>query len=423
MRARTLFAGMTLALLTVAWSAPSALAAEDDTENNSNSTTSSAPAEPGDTEGEKSTETEPSEVTETPEPEPEPEPEPDPTQQQRIQQVVPEQQQQQVLPTPTAELSVTPTEVYPGDSFTVDASCTIGAVTTLTVDGQQVDPGTFQVPEDAEPGSTIPVTLLCEAEGEAKDDATATVTVKELKEAEETKDDPRYDSFLDLDPNYADRGDEVDATAYCPGDGDARLESDVLDDITLYRGDDDKLRGTTHVEDDAERGWDSATVLCDNGDRPYDGIYVRDDRDFAEFLDLDPSFGHRGDEVDVYVQCDDDLGRLESDVLTDIDLDRDGRYYHGTARVEDDAEFGEDTVEIECGDDTLTEAFFVQGDDNDYNGGGTQVSVYPKGAPETGGGPAEDSPLGLVALGATGLAGAAGIAGSGRYAARRGTRR
>ena len=117
------------------------------------------------------------------------------------------------------------------------------------------------------------------------------------------------------------------------------------------------------------------------------GFWVLDDRNHGEYLDLDPSFGHRGDEIDVYVSCDDSVGRLESDVLDDIEVSRydgHGWRYRATTHVEDDADSGEHTVRIRCGDDTLEESFFVQGD-GDSPGGGDQVTVYPKGAPETGG--------------------------------------
>src|SRR5581483_3157243 len=62
-------------------------------------------------------------------------------------------------------------------------------------------------------------------------------------------------------------------------------------------------------------------------------------------------------------------------------------------------------------------------DDNDKKGG-KQTSVYPKGAPETGGGPVDDgdNPVAMLALGITGLTGA-GLAGAGAIAERRQARR
>jgi hypothetical protein len=122
---------------------------------------------------------------------------------------------------------------------------------------------------------------------------------------------------------------------------------------------------------------------------------------------------------------------VESDALDDIDLDRDGRdwRYEGSTHVSDDADPGEHTVRVSCGNDTLEESFFVQGDsdhsgdDASSPGGGEYVSVYPVGAPETGGGPVDDSdPRGPVALGVLGLTGAA-LAGTWAALARRNSRR
>jgi len=154
----------------------------------------------------------------------------------------------------------------------------------------------------------------------------------------------------------------------------------------------------------------------------------RDDHD--SWLSLDPAYGHRGDDVDIRVGCDRYVGRAESDALDDIDLDQDSRSrrYSGTTHVSDDASPGEHTVRVKCGDDTLEESFFVQGD-GDHNGdggvagGGDQVSVYPQGAPETGGGPVPGTDGGsgawaVVALGIAGVTGAA-MAGAGSALARR----
>lgn len=204
-------------------------------------------------------------------------------------------------------------------------------------------------------------------------------------------------------------GDDVFASVRCRDDR-ARLDSDVLTDITLRR-DGGRLTGTTHVDNDARSGWHRVTVFCD-GHSDSLGFWVKRDRDHDKYLDLDPAYGHRGDEVDVNVGCDWSVGRLESDVLEDIDLDHDGRpwRYHGTTHVEDDAEPGEHTVHIRCGDDTLEETFFVRGSDDtdsddDSPQGGDDVSVYPKGGVETGGGPAQGGAASVLALGLVGMTG------------------
>ena len=115
-------------------------------------------------------------------------------------------------------------------------------------------------------------------------------------------------------------------------------------------------------------------------------------------------------------------------------MDRDGRdwRYEGSTHVSDDAEPGEHTVRVSCGNDTLEESFFVQGDgdhngddDSSEPGGGEYVSVYPVGAPETGGGPVDGddggSP-GLTALGVLGLTGTV-LAGTWVALVRRNSRR
>jgi hypothetical protein len=225
------------------------------------------------------------------------------------------------------------------------------------------------------------------------------------------------------------RGDSVDVSVRCR-DNNARLESDALDDITLHR-DGSRLTGSTRVVDHVSNGWHRVTVSCDGHDDS-EGFWVLSERgDHDSYLSLDPGYGHRGDEVDIHVGCDDSVGRAESDALDDIDLDHDGRQWRfsGTTHVSDDAEQGEHTVRVKCGDDTLEESFFVQGDgdhdgdDGSTPGGGDQVSVYPEGAPETGGGPVDDGGApGLTALGVIGLTGAA-IAGTGAALARRNSRR
>jgi hypothetical protein len=196
------------------------------------------------------------------------------------------------------------------------------------------------------------------------------------------------------------------------------------------------LTGSTRVVDRVGNGWHRVTVSCD-GHSDNQGFWVLSDRgDHDRYLSVDPAYGHHGDEVDIRVGCDWSVGRVESDALDDIDLDDDGKAwrYSGTTHVSDDAQQGEHTVRVRCGDDTMEESFFVQGDgdhqgDDDSPGGGDQVSVYPVGAPETGGGPAgadaggpgAGSP-GVVALGLIGITGAA-MAGTGAVLARRRTRR
>jgi hypothetical protein len=140
--------------------------------------------------------------------------------------------------------------------------------------------------------------------------------------------------------------------------------------------------------------------------------------------------------VDVHVGCDTWVGRVESDALDVIDLDRDGRpwRYSGMTHVSDDAQPGEHTVRVRCGDDTLEESFFVQGDgdhggDGGEPGGGDAVSVYPLGAPETGGGPVDaaatvstgplSGPAGAWAAAAIGLAGVTAAGASGVLPVRR----
>ena len=115
------------------------------------------------------------------------------------------------------------------------------------------------------------------------------------------------------------------------------------------------------------------------------------------------------------------LGRHVVDVLEDVELDRDSDHYwrwDGTTHVDPHADFGEHTIRIKCGDNWLEEDFFVQ--DGDGPGGDVHTSVYPKGSGETGGGP--EDPVGLVALGLTGVLGA-GLAGAGAVLERRGARR
>ena len=216
------------------------------------------------------------------------------------------------------------------------------------------------------------------------------------------------------------RGDSVDVSVRCR-DNWARLESDALEDTTLRR-DGSRLTGSTRVVDHVTNGWHRVTVSCD-GHSDSQGFWVLSERgDHDRYLSVDPGYGHRGDEVDIHVGCDWSVGRVESDALDDIDLDQDGRPWRhsGTTHVSDDAGPGEHTVRVRCGDDTMEESFFVQGDgdhegDDGSAGGGEQVSVYPVGAPETGGGPAVEAAGGnaalwtLAAIGLTGVTGAAMI--------------
>jgi len=233
------------------------------------------------------------------------------------------------------------------------------------------------------------------------------------------------------------RGDSVDVSVRCRDDR-AQLDSDALDDITLRR-DGFRLTGTTHVVNHGGNGWHRVTVSCDGRSISRGFLVLSDRRDHDEYLSVDPGYGERGDEVDIRVGCDWSVGRVESDALDDIDVDHDGRpwRYSGSTHVSDDADSGEHTVRVRCGDHTLEESFFVKGDhggggrsDGDGNegapDGGEQVSVYPLGAPETGGGPLTGGASGgssaLVALGLLGGTGAA-AAGVGSALARREARR
>jgi hypothetical protein len=433
MRARTLAAGATLAMLTAVWSAPVALAAEDDPQPTPPSIAAQADDQAAQQPVQRQRQQPPTTTTTTPTPEPKrgednrgrgqqpptttttTSPEDKPGRggrgddQKPLQPVGPQVQ-------PRAEVSL-PGSVLPGDSFSVSARCENGQVKEIRSDNGdvRVDGERGRVQDNARPGR-FSVELTCKGPG-------GEATARASSYIKEGRGDGGRDgrAWLDLSPNSGERGDDVDVEAFCPGRGDARLEADGLDDIRLHR-DGWKLTGTTHVERNADFGRTHATLVCDNGDRARDGFYIRHDDDIAEFLDLDPGHGKRGDDIDVFVQCNDNdhVSRLESDVLEDIDLDRDGRYYHGTAKVTDDAETGEHTVRVKCGGDWLEEDFFVHGD-GDSSDGGDQTSVYPKGAPETGGGPAQ-APLGALALGVTGVLGA-GAAGAGQVAERRAARR
>lgn len=314
-----------------------------------------------------------------------------------------------------ARLSV-PDQLYPGDRFKAVTSCPQG---DGSLGGQFVRfTGLDGIVDDNAAEGRFGVTLRCPD----SDEITEYFYVKR-----------KFDGFdgkarLNLNPHSGERGDEVDIRAYCPGNGRGRFESDGLDDVRL-RLDGGRLTGETHVEREAHFGRTSGRLICDNGDRDWARFYVeRDEHD--RFLDLDENYGRRGDDVDVRVHCDRDLKELESDVLKDITLDRDGDdwwKFSGTTHVQDDAEYGEHTIRIKCGDDWLEDDFFVKGggggDDGDDQGdSGEQAGLYPKGGVETGGGPADGLPLGAVALGLTGVLGAA-LAGAGSACETRGVRR
>lgn len=292
-----------------------------------------------------------------------------------------------------ASLSVNPDERKPGERFTVDFTCPPGGgLTTLTA-----KPGVLDFDDDLRggevdenaPSGDVELTLTCPN----NDKATDRLKVVDGKNA-----------YLDLDPNDGYRDDKIEVEAYCPGTADAKLNSPVLDDITLTRDGDNILRGKTRVEDDAEYGDSFGEVLCAGGERPKDAFYVLEHR--RPDLDLDLAFGKRGDDVRVYVICDFTVGTLESDVLGDIEVKRDDDdppwRYRGTTEVVSDAKDGEHTVRIRCGDDILEEQFFVYSDGDAK--GGTQVTVYPKGAPQTGGGPVGGPAGALGPAGMTGFA-------------------
>jgi hypothetical protein len=553
MRTRTLLAGATLALLTMAWSAPGAMAAANDG-SGSQPPSSSVPA-PGSAADSKQTpnadqdKNKPSENTPAPpappkpvepkpvEPKPaEPKPggpdgrpiapgEPNPGQPGGV-------KPGPILSDPKATLSVSPDLVSPGDTITANVNCANSQQVSLTGDGVRFDGTRGTVDRNANGGGHT-VTLIC-ANGPKQDRATDTFQVRGIapggpgspgwpggpgrpgdgdlratlsvsprsvrqgdivtfnggcsrgqqvdlraddvnvrgdrgyvddnaREGDHTatrtcRDGGRQETATDHfrvirdDDNHGPggdgprdlwlsdrsgyRGDSVDVSVRCR-DNSARFEADGLNDITLRR-DGSRLTGTTHVENRADPGWHRATVSCDGHSDSVGFRVLRDRDDHDRYLSVDPGYGHRGDEVDIHVGCDWSVGRVESDALDDIDVDRDGRdwRYEGSTHVSDDADPGEHTVRVSCGNDTLEESFFVQGDgdhsgddDSAQPGGGEYVSVYPVGAPETGGGPEYGSDgsdnrgsRGLTALGVLGLTGAA-LAGTWAAVARRNSRR
>lgn len=304
---------------------------------------------------------------------------------------------------PKAHLSLSPRVVKQGDYLYANGYCENGSEDALIGDDVTFRGDRGWVHDDAREGEHT-VRRICR-NGPKTDVATDTFRV--VRGDVWNGEGPR-DFWLSDRSGY--HGDEVFASVRCRDDR-ARLESDALDDITLRR-DGSRLTGTTHVSGDAHYGWNRVTVYCD-GHSDSMGFWVNRDRDHEKYLDLDPAYGHRGDEIEVNVGCDWSVGRVESDALDDIDLDQDGRpwRYHGTTHVSDDAEPGEHSVRVRCGDDTLEETFFVRGsDDNDNDNdaspdGGEYVSVYPRGGVETGGGPVPGSPAGVLALGLTGVTG------------------
>ncbi|WP_028924777.1 hypothetical protein [Pseudonocardia acaciae] len=327
---------------------------------------------------------------------------------------------------PKAYLAVSPRVVKQGEIIYANGYCLESTQVALFGDGVSFRGNRGYVDDNAREGDHT-VTRICRS-GAKEDRATDTFRVDRGGGWPGTG---PADFWMSDRSGY--RGDSVDVSVRCR-DNNARLESNALDDITLRR-DGSRLTGTTHVERNADYGWHRVTVYCD-GHSTTAGFWVnREHGDHDRYLTLKPGSGHRGDSIDVYVGCDRSLGRLESDVLDDIDLDRKGRgsfRWSGTTHVEDDADRGEHTVKIRCGDDTLEETFFVRGDDDkDDDGGdggdgggpsgGDYVTVYPKGGVETGGGPAGGS-AGLVALGLTGVTGA-GMPGAGSARGRRGERR
>lgn len=303
--------------------------------------------------------------------------------------------QQKQFQVGNADLVVSPDERRRGEPFDIAITCPPSPKEIQLT----ADPGFVTIDGDLEGGKVIDD---ANAEGKV---VTFTLTCGDgTTDSDTLKIVDERDAYLDLDPNEGYRDDKIEVEAYCPGTADAKLNSPALDDIVLKRDGDDILRGKTRVEDDAKFGDSFAQVLCAGGERPADEFFVKEHR--KPDLDLDPAFGKRGDEIKVFVICDVTVGMLESDVLTDVEVSRDDDdpmwRYRGKTTVVSDAAEGEHTVKIKCGDDYLEEDFFVIV--NGEGTGGTQVTVYPKGAPQTGGGPV-GAPAGMLGLaGMTGFA-------------------
>jgi hypothetical protein len=163
-----------------------------------------------------------------------------------------------------------------------------------------------------------------------------------------------------------------------------------------------------HRSDCAKRhgDWDSGHGWCDDS---------RGDRDRFTQCDRDWHGSHRGDGDDRNRHdWDNRCVKDHRDRDCGCDSDRD---HHGDSS---DSDNGDDhSGDDHSGDDH-------SGDDKDKGstGGGKETKVFPKGAPETGGGPVgSDSPSwGLIALGLTGLVGVA-LTGAGAVAEGRAARR
>jgi hypothetical protein len=337
-------------------------------------------------------------------------------------------------------LSVSPKRVRQGDRIDFNGSCRDGRQQYLTADDVDISGRSGTVRDNARLGDH-------EARRSCFHGNAAVVVTDHFEvipgDNSGPGDGPR-DFWLSDRSGY--RGDSVDVSVRCRDDR-AQLDSDALDDITLRR-DGFRLSGTTHVTNHVGNGWHRVTVSCDGHSITRGFLVLSDRRDHDEYLSVDPGYGERGDEVDIRVGCDWSVGRVESDALDDIDVDHDGRpwRYSGSTHVSDDADAGEHTVRVRCGDHTLEESFFVKGDHGGGGGGGgggsdgdgdegapdggEQVSVYPVGAPETGGGPLATvapggGPAGSSALVALGLLGGTGAAsaGVGSALARREARR
>lgn len=326
-------------------------------------------------------------------------------------------------------LSVSPRRVRQGDRIDFNGSCRDGRQQYLTADDVDISGRSGTVRDNARLGDHEARRSCLHGNG------TQVVTdhFEVIPGDNNGPGDGPRDFWLSDRSGY--RGDSVDVSVRCR-DNRAQLDSDALEDITPRR-DGSRLTGTTHVVNHVGNGWHRVTVSCDGRSISRGFLVLSDRRDHDEYLSVDPGYGERGDEVDIRVGCDWSVGRVESNALDDIDVDHDGRpwRYSGSTHVSNDADSGEHTVRVRCGDHTLEESFFVKGDhgggsdgnsDEGSPDGGEQVSVYPVGAPETGGGPLTGGASGgssaLVALGLLGGTGATaagvGSALSGREARR-----